>query len=210
MIATAQRCAVTPSPSHYGAEREQSDHKQFLALLPAIRGHAGMTFRHLRSEARQEAVASAVAHAFVAFVRLSELGRAELIYASPLARFAVCRVRDGRQIGCRSNSRDALSDRCRLRKGVRFEGLNQDEGGAPEWREIVVEDRRAGPADIAATRLDFASWLETLSSHDRQVAEVLATGETTMLAAKRLGVTAGRISQLRRKLYKAWRRFQGT
>jgi hypothetical protein len=37
----------------------------------------------------------------------------------------------------------------------------------------------------------------------------LARGETTGRAAREFGLTPGRISQLRRELYQAWRAFQG-
>ena len=39
--------------------------------------------------------------------------------------------------------------------------------------------------------------------------EVLAGGETTLLAAKRFGVAPSRISQLREKLRRLWLVFQG-
>ena len=63
-----------------------------------------------------------------------------------------------------------------------------------EWTQTVIEDRTAGPADIARTRIDFADWLDSLKRRDRRVAEFLAKGETTKTAAKRFKVSAGRIS----------------
>ena len=44
---------------------------------------------------------------------------------------------------------------------------------------------------------------------DRRIVEVLATGESTKLAASRLDLSVGRISQLRQKLHAAWLRIQG-
>jgi hypothetical protein len=123
-----------------------------------------------------------------------------------LAAYAIARVREGRSIGNHLNARDVTSIRCRRRYGVQIESLDDGDG---EWREIVVEDRRAGPADIAAVRLDFTAWLNALSSRDRRMAEILATGETTRLAAERVGLSISRVSQLRRKLYEGWLTFQG-
>jgi hypothetical protein len=91
---------------------------------------------------------------------------------------------------------------------VNVESVHQA-NGHDGWQELLVEDRRATPAEIAVTRIDFRAWLESLSGHDRRVAEVLASGESTQLTAKRFGVSTGRISQLRRKLHMAWRAFQG-
>lgn len=47
------------------------------------------------------------------------------------------------------------------------------------WQEIVVEDHRVGPAEIAACRIDFASWLKLLPCRLRKIAWTLASGETT-------------------------------
>ena len=77
------------------------------------------------------------------------------------------------------------------------------------WQDIVVEDRRVGPAEIAACRIDFASWLKLLPRRLRKIALTLASGETTSAAAKRFAVSAARISQLRRLLKQSWDGFQG-
>jgi hypothetical protein len=197
----------TPSVKRLNCcDRVVAGHDQFLALLPAIRRNARRAFCHLGVEAREESVNATVAHAWAAFVRLCKLGRSEIAYASPLAAYAIARVREGRSIGNHLNARDVTSIRCRRRYGVQIESLDDGDG---EWREIVVEDRRAGPADIAAVRLDFTAWLNALSSRDRRMAEILATGETTRLAAERVGLSISRVSQLRRKLYEGWLTFQG-
>jgi hypothetical protein len=72
----------------------------------------------------------------------------------------------------------------------------------------VVEDRRATSADVAATWMDFRSWLGSLGCRRREIARALASGETTKAAAGRFGVTQGRISQIRRELDQSWRLFQ--
>ena len=72
-----------------------------------------------------------------------------------------------------------------------------------------MEDKRSGPAEIAATRIDFDAWLKTLSRRERRVAKTLAASETTAAAAKKFGVSPGRISQLRSQLKRAWEAFQG-
>ena len=60
---------------------------------------------------------------------------------------------------------------------------------------------------MAACRIDFAAWLNTLSDRQRKIAGALATGETTKVVARKFGLTAGRISQLRRELKEAWEAF---
>ena len=77
-----------------------------------------------------------------------------------------------------------------------------------EWKETLLEDRKAGPADTAAARIDIAAWLETLPKEKRRIAALLATGETTKRTARRFRLSPGRISQLRSELKQAWEYFQ--
>jgi hypothetical protein len=77
------------------------------------------------------------------------------------------------------------------------------------WQELLVEDRRSRPADVAALRIDFSEWLRGLSRRVRRIAGLLASGETTSAVAKLVGLTCGRISQLRRELERSWKMFQG-
>ena len=73
----------------------------------------------------------------------------------------------------------------------------------------LVQDRHAGPADTAAARIDFVDWLRTLGGRRRRIAETLAKGETTSVAAAKFKVSLGRISQVRRELQDDWERFHG-
>ena len=52
--------------------------KTFLELLPAITAQTRRAFARLTPERREEAVQSAVADAYAAFVRLVELGKQDL------------------------------------------------------------------------------------------------------------------------------------
>jgi hypothetical protein len=203
MIAIAKQ-----SPTTSSNDDQAACHDQFLSLLPAIRRHARVALRHQETEAREEAVNATIAHAWAAFVRLFELGRAEVAYAGPLAAYAIARVREGRSIGNRLNARDVTSIRCQRRHGVQIESLNQIDGHG-DWHEIVVEDRKASPAEVAIMRIDFSAWLDSLSRRDRRIAEVLASGESSRHTARHFGLSVGRVSQIRRKLYDAWKRFQG-
>jgi hypothetical protein len=175
----------------------------FLNLLPRIERYARITFRQLPPDAREEAIQETIANCLVAFVKLWEQGRVDQAHPSVLARFSAAQVRDGRSIAHRINSGDVLSLRAYRRHGVQVARLDD------EWQELVVEDKRAKPADVAAMRIDFAEWLRTLSARVAAIAKTLATGETTTAAARLFGLTCGRISQLRRELWASWHAFQG-
>ena len=195
-----------PTIDTAGADHRGGWQSRFVKWLPRIRRYARRSFWYLRAEACDDAVEEVVAAAFVEYRRLVDQGRGEVAYASTLARYAVACQRAGRRVGGRLNVRDVLSPTCRRRKALCIQRLDRHCRYA-DWEAIIVEDRRAGPADVAATRIDFNDWLGTLTPRNRIVAEVLATGESTRCAARRFKVSPGRISQLRRELSDAWARF---
>jgi hypothetical protein len=184
-------------------------HRQFLALLPQIVTHAKIAFRHLKPEARAEMVQEVVCNAMQAFVRLFQLKKTDIAYAAPLAAYGCRQALDGRKVGGHLNVKDVSSSYCQRVKGVVMDRLDRFDPEEDCSEEVVVEDRTAGPADIARTRIDFSDWLASLTRRDRRIAEFLAQGETTSAAARKFKVSDGRISQLRKELAQSWHRFVG-
>jgi len=178
----------------------RASNERFLEMLPVIRRYARMAFRDRDPEARAEKVQEVIANAFVADSRLLEQGKSELAYPTPLARCAIRQVKSGRHVGSSLNVHDVSSTHCQIRKGVRLVRLDHYDKDAEEWKEILIEDHRAGPAEIAAARIDFGAWLASLPRRLRKIVATLATGESTVTAARLSGVSAARISQLRGEL----------
>jgi hypothetical protein len=177
-------------------------------MLPTIRRAGRFAFRGLPRGLRAELVEEVVANAVVAYSRLVELGKGQLGYPSALARYGVSQVRSGRRVGNRLQGRDIMSDRAQRRHGFQLDRLDKYCEEDKSWQEVVVEDKRATPAEVAACRLDFLSWLRRLPRLRRKIALALASGETTSDAAQRFGLTAGRISQIRLWLKENWDAFQ--
>ena len=181
----------------------------FLSLLPAISRYANRAFRFLDVEARDEAVQEVVAKAFSAYRRLLDRGRGEVIAATPLARYAIAQTKVGRSLGGELNGDDISSRYAQQKHGIEVRSLEHLDEADGTWKSILVEDATATPAEIAAIRVDFQAWLETLPLRLREIAEKLSTGETTQAVAQLFQVTAGRISQIRSQLQRAWEEFQG-
>jgi hypothetical protein len=200
MVSTASRKSSSGTPAW---------HADFLAFLPAIRRHARLSFRNAAPELRQELVQETIANSLANYARLAERGKQDVAFPSALARYAVAQVRAGRRIGNRLQIGDVLSEFAQRKKFFSVERLNYYDGDENCWLEIVVEDRRASPADVAACRIDFASWLTRLPSRLRKMALFLAAGETTSATAKKFGVTPARISQIRQWFKKSWEAFHG-
>jgi hypothetical protein len=195
----------TPAPTKTAPEW----HARFFEMLPAIRRQAHMSFHDLQPHTRREAVDEVVALVVVAVARLAELGKLDLAYPTPLAQFAIKQVRDGRQVGCRHTVRDVMSRYAQQQRSFRVGRLDHFDAEDNAWLQILVEDKRATPADTAACRIDFAAWLGLLSARRHKIAQVLATGESTSAVARQFRVSPARISQIRRELHQIWQQFQG-
>jgi hypothetical protein len=199
---------VAPLPRRHQVSRP-AWHAQFLALLPRIVTHARIAFRYLGPEAKAEKVQEVVCNALLAFVRLVQLGKADVAYACPLAQYGVAQVRDGRKVGGRLNVLDLSSEYCQRVKGFVMRRLDHFDRTEECWNEVLIEDKTCTPAELAASRIDVPAWFDTLRPRDRKIALQLAAGERTSDVAERFRLTAGRIAQLRRALHAAWQRFHG-
>ncbi len=198
--------AIPRKPKH----RLNAKHRRDFAerMLPIIVRVARQAFSDLDAEAKEEAVAEVVAAAFIMFVGLVRDGRESLAYATVLAAYGVRRVRIGRSAATPQNVQDVSSKFCQLRKGVKVERLDRyhrQEG----WKEVLVEDKHAGPAETAAARIDVGEWFNTLPNRDQQIAGELALGSRTGEVAKQFGISPGRVSQKRTAYRESWRAFQG-
>jgi hypothetical protein len=178
-------------------------------MLPSIRQHATVSFRHLNPKAREEAIQEVVCNALQAYVRLVQLKKVALAYPTVLAKFAVAQVKDNRKVGGKLNVLDISSPYCQQRKKITVERLDHFDEEEGHWQEALIEDKNTGPANIATIRIDFTEWLRSLPGRLRRIAKLLATGEKPGIVAKKFNVCPGRISQIRKELYRAWQDFQG-
>jgi hypothetical protein len=174
----------------------------FVTMLPEIKRRLRLAFRHLDAESREEAIAEAVVHSLLSYSRLHERGVAESATASTLAWYAALQVKRGRPAGSRMNSKEPLSRYAQLSNQIEIVQLHG------KWIDAMVEDKRASVPDQVAAKIDVAAWFATLSPRMKRIARDLAQGFTTSEVATKHGVTAGRISQLRRKLEASWAAFQ--
>jgi hypothetical protein len=186
----------------------QAAQVRFLEMLPCIRRIASFAFRNVRRAVREDLIAEVLANAFCTFHRLVVRGHVELAYPSTLAWFAVRQIRDGRRVGSTLNAKDLTSPYGQRQRSVSVQSF-WDERPDGRWQELVVEDRSAGPGEIATFRIDFADWLKRLTRSKRQVALRFVAGDTPSEVAEHFRLTRPRISQLRNELRQNWSEFQG-
>ena len=187
-----------------------TDQSEFLVLLPVIITYTRRAFRHLNPADREEATAEVVALAFREFVRLRARARDPAGFPTVLARFSALAVHNGRRVGSTMASRDVMSV-ARRRAGTRV--TSYEEEATTEDRavtELLPSDPRGRVPDVVAFRIDFPAWLRRLTPVRRRTALLLAAGFGTDEVAAGTGVSAGRVSQLRRELADDWHRFHNT
>lgn len=197
------------APLHKSRPSHPAWHRAFLLMLPAMLRHFRVAFRHLPPEARAEAIQEATANSCLAFYRLHRQGRTERAFPSALAKFAVRQVCDCRRVGTSQNIRDASSELARRQGRVVLERLDRFDWQSEEWKEAVVEDPHTPVFEQVQFRLDFPAWLAQLRPRDRKIVELLAAGHSTSEVARQFGLSAGRISQMRREYAQSWREFHG-
>lgn len=176
-------------------------HAAFESLVPRLRTHARVRFRHLNPSDREEAVADTVAYGFASFLRLAGRGKDPTAFPGVFAHFVAQAVANGRRVTPRLSARDLLGRPRAVRVAVHKLGDPMPDGGW--WRDLVV-DRRVRVDEQAAFNVDFPAWLATLPAVKRRAAELLARGHRTDEVAAAARLSAARVSQLRRELADSW------
>jgi hypothetical protein len=185
-------------------------HAAFLTILPRIELHGRCYFRHKKIHKRDEAVAEMVALAWKWFRSLAARGKDATEFPMALARFAAQAVHNGRRLCGQERTNDALSPRAQQEHNFTVVSLPDTSSLNGNVFDDALQDNTQTPVDEqVAFRLDFPVWRLSRSDRDRRVIDDLMVGERTMDVAGRHGLTAGRISQLRRDFQEDWGRFSG-
>ena len=174
----------------------------FVAMLPEIEQKLRLAFCRLDSEAREDAMEEGVVHSLLAFARLHEQGREQVATASSLAWYSSRQVKRGRPTAGRMNGKEPLSRYGQISNDIEVDRQPSN------WIDTLVADKRAPIADQVAAKMDVSAWFATLTQRMKEIAKDLAFGCSTSEVAKKHGVSAGRISQLRRSLEESWAAFQ--
>ncbi len=129
-------------------------------------------------------------------------------FAAALATLAARAVRSGRRLAGQERGRDVLSfvAQCRHGFGVsRLPDISTLEGNV--WDEALQDNSQSPVPDQVCFRLDFPRWRRRQTERNRRVIDDLAVGERTQVVARQHGLTAPRVSQLRRHFHADWEHF---
>ena len=184
---------------------------RFLSIIPRIRLHARIYFRHIRCYFRKaDFVAEVIALAWKWFINLAKKGKDACNFPSVLATFAARAVKCGRRAYGQMKAQDVLNEQAQQRHGF-YVGKLPDFSTLSEnpLAEALIDNTRSPVPDQVQFRLDFPSWLRTRTDRDRRIIGDMAMGQRTLDMSRRYGISPGRISQLRREFHDDWQRFCG-
>jgi hypothetical protein len=183
----------------------------FLLILPRIERHAQIYFRHVRCPQQQDdAIAEVVALSWKWVVRLTQRGKDIQSFVSAIASFAAKAVKSGRRLCGQEKAKDVLSPRAQQRRGFSVGKLPDFSSlSSNPLMEALADNTQTPPDEQAAFRIDFPVWLATFSERQRRIIEDLMAGERTVEVSQKYGISAARISQLRREFQQDWLNFCG-
>jgi len=155
---------------------------RFLTILPRIKTHAGIYFRHVKCcFKKSDFIAEVLALAWRWFVRLAQRGKDATQYPSVLATFAARAVNAGRRLCGQLKAKDVCNERTQRRHGFKVEPLplstrtcHEELNGLGGQRHLDAYEERLHentmtPVDEqAAFRIDFPDWLTTRTERDRR------------------------------------------
>lgn len=182
---------------------------KFLSLLPRIRLHAHIYFRHIRCRNQKEDyIAEAVALAWHWFLRLERRGKDVATFVSALASYAARAANNGRRLTGRDRAKDVFSPMAPRRRGFAVQSLPERStlyGNA--WDEALRDNVHSDVAEQVCFRCDFPRWRGRYRRRLRRLIDDLMRGERPLDVARKYRISPARISQLRRAFHDDWGRF---
>src|SRR5215510_5377340 len=199
-------------------------HAVFLTLLPRILLRGEIVFRHTKCpHQKEEFLCEMLALTWKWLLRLTEHGKDPLQFPTAIADFAARAVKAGRRLCGNHKGKDVINPMAQRRHDFVVEPLPSSTCRSHEYRyanphgqqaqdsfEERLRDNTQTPVpEQVVFRLDFPLWVGSRSERDRRIIADLLPGERTLDVADKYGLSAGRVSQLRREYMQDWRTFCG-
>jgi hypothetical protein len=176
------------------------------SILPRVVAHSRVSFRHIKCRhQREELLAEMTGLCWRWFLRLAERGKDASRFPTALATFAARAVRCGRRLAGMERAKNVLSPLAQQRQGFAVCKLPDCStlDGSP-LDEALHDNTQSPVVEQVCFRLDFPSWRASRAERDRHILDELMLGERTLDVAARHGITAARVSQLRREFHDDW------
>jgi hypothetical protein len=199
-------------PASVAHQSNDTYHHQFLTVVfPRLTTHAEVCLRHVRCpHQRAELRAELVALGWLWFLRLLKQGKKPEEFPTAIADFAGRAVQAGRRLCGHEKAKDVLSPLAQRRHGFTVSplpGYSSLDGNI--FDEALRDNTQTPPDEQAAFRVDFPAWVGTYGERDRRLIGTMMIGERTSLLSGTFGMSAARISQMRRAFFGDWSAFCG-
>jgi hypothetical protein len=183
----------------------------FVAALSRILRIARFRFRQVPCpHSREDAICETVALCWVWYIRLVQKGRNPAEFISALARYGVRTVNSGRRACGQERANDCLSRHCQqFRKTLEPQpsrGRITDEN---VLEDALCDNTQTPVPNQVQFRCDFGDWEHQLPTVKQRLVKGLALGHRTTDLAAEFGLSAGRISQLRKEFAEDYAAFCG-
>lgn len=198
-------------------------HARFLSIvLPKVERHGQVYFRNEKcAQKRADRIAEMIAIAWKWFVRLAECGKDATTFPCVLANLAARAVKSGRRVCGQLKAGDALNEVAQQRHSFTIESLPISTRASYEnlyslphgqehqdcWEERLRDNTQTPVPDQVAFRIDFPSWLRTLTARERRIIRAMTQNERTKDLSRQFELSPARISQLRREFMEDWKRY---
>jgi len=194
--------------NYNAASAASKDRAAFAAALPRIERVARHRFRRVGCpDRREDCVREAVALCWISFLRLAARGRAPETFVTALARYASRAVARGRRAaGCEAAG-DIMTRPRTLRKAARTRRPIPERTA---FDDALADNTRTPVPQQVQFRCDLRAWKARLTEAKRRLVDALVLGHRTRDLAEEFGLSAGRISQLRKEFAEDYAAFCGT
>jgi hypothetical protein len=210
---------ITPVPQPTSCAAHDQVRAGFLLLLPRLRTHAAIAFRHIRCpETKADLISETIGIGWKWMIRLAERGLNINQFPMAFIVLAARAVRSGRRTCRQESARDAFSPIAQQRHGFRVESLPSSTRAAQErlygephgqkmqdvFEERLRDDSLTPVPEQVSFRIDWPEYFNSLSNRDRELAVYLLLGNSATEAARKFAISPGRVTQLRQRWHREW------
>lgn len=185
----------------HDAQNVQQAQRQFAEIMPHVQRIAKYAFRYMDSDAREDAVAEAVAQAWQNHLHCTLSGKSP--GAPSIAYYAVKNVKAGRRLAGTSST-DVHSAKCQMmgRATVAHTGSHAAEFGDGPTAPLIDHSTWMRPFHRTRVEMDYPDFLEQeeVTDQEQVVFSMLAEGRMGKEIAAELDVSQPRVSQIKKSL----------
>ena len=172
-------------------------------ILPRLRSAVPQIAHCVGSEDPEELIGDATLHA--ARILHSAEVRNKTVSASSIAYYAIEHTRSGRR-SCGNSCTDVMSAATQLQSRSRLESLEtvvaeaQETGGEIYLLHDVLSSEAEDPGTKAARKMDWESFMASLSPRDQAIIQCMIEGTQGPAIARKLGVCSSTIHHRKKSL----------